>query len=151
MSSKKTITPEILDKMIEMRTQGATYPEIMNALGVTKERCMAYLKNIPIQFSAMEVNWRVAENEAVDILTHMGFSHIVNLNEVCNIAPYWDYYTELENNKWLIDVTINGQKSISAKQERCVDGYNHAILLKTDKEWILKEIIINSKMSCPII
>lgn len=57
----KTITPPILEEMIRMRTLGAKYPEIMEALGVSKERCMAYLKHIPVEPSAMEVNWRSAE------------------------------------------------------------------------------------------
>lgn len=147
------ITSDILTKMQEMREQGATYLEIQTALGVTKERCIAYLKNIPQlqRPAAMTVDWKIAEKESINILKQMGFSHIVNLNEICNIAPYWDYYAEKENNRWLIDVTINGQKSITAKQERCVDGYLHAILLKTSTQWKLIELKTEVKLTIPIL
>jgi hypothetical protein len=146
------VTQEILTRMKEMRMQGATYSEIQNTLGVSKGQCMTYLKDLVFDNPecAMTIDWKVAEDEAVGILTQMGYSHIVNLNEICNIAPYWDYYAEKENERWLIDVTINGQKSISAKQERCVEGYTHAILLKTATQWKLIELKAEVKQTIPI-
>ena len=151
MVRPKKITPDILKKMQEMRKQGATYSEIQTALGVTKERCMAYLKDIEpgSQDSAMTVDWQVAEAEAFPILEKMGFSHIVNLNEICNVAPYWDYYAEKGIERWLIDVTINGQKSMMAKQDRCVIGYNHAILLKNTTQWKLIELKAEVRSTIP--
>jgi hypothetical protein len=148
----RKITPDILKKMQEMRMQGATYSEIQLTLGVTKERCIAYLKDIEPcnQCSAMTIGWQIAEHEAVAILEKMGFSHIVNLNDICNVAPYWDYYCEKNTDRWLIDVTINGQKSLMAKQERCVDGYSHAILLKNPDQWKFIELKAEVKLTIPI-
>lgn len=139
----RKVTKEILNKMIEMRKSGSTYSEITRELGVTKERCIAYLKNIlPDEnyISAVSIDWEVAEREAKTILEKMGFSHIVDLNDICSFPPHWDYYAEKQDRKWLIDVTINTQKSIYDKSTRCVDEYSHAILLKTDFEWQLIEI-----------
>jgi hypothetical protein len=146
-----SITPEIKRRMVEMREGGATYPQIISELGVTKERCIAYLKNIiprENQMSAMSKEWQMAEKEARFILNEMGFSEIHNLNDLCSFPPYWDYLAKQNNQWWLIDVTINGQKSVAAKRDATVEGYNHAILLKSnDKEWKLIQIemkIINT-------
>jgi hypothetical protein len=132
------ITPDIKEKMVEMRTRGATYIEIQTALGVSKERCIAYLKDIPQtnQESAMEEDWKIAETEARQMLEKFGFKNIHNLNSICAFPPYWDYLAE-KDGWWLIDVTINGQKSIAAKRESLVDNYTHAILLKTNETWKL--------------
>ena len=135
----------IKKKMIEMRQGGATYPEIMDVTGVTKERCIAYLKDVipggsP---SALDVEWRIAENEGRKILTNMGFIAIHNLNDLCSFPPYWDYLAEKEGRYWLIDVTVNGQKSISAKRDAMVEGYENAILLKNDVSWKLIKFSMN--------
>ena len=142
-----TITPEIKQRMVEMRESGATYSQIISELGVTKERCIAYLKNIvprENQISAMSKEWQDAEKEAKFVLHEMQFSEIHNLNNLCSFPPYWDYLAKQNNEWWLIDVTINGQKSIAAKRDATVEGYNHAILLKSnDKEWKLIQIKLN--------
>jgi len=139
-----SITPEIKKRMVEMREGGATYPQIISELGVTKERCIAYLKDIiprENQISAMSREWKVAENEAESVLHEMGFSEIHNLNNLFSCPQYWDYLAKQNDQWWLIDVTINGQKSIAAKRDATVEGYNHAILLKSnDKEWKLIKI-----------
>jgi hypothetical protein len=137
------ITPEIQSQMIAMRKAGSTYSQICCSLGVKKERCIAYLKDISPDLSitsAMTNVWRNAEIEARAILVQMGFKNIHDLNEICSAAPSWDYLSEKESEWWLIDVTINGQKSLSAKQEWCVIGYRHAILLKNTNEWKLIEL-----------
>ncbi|MFA5745643.1 MAG: hypothetical protein WCX79_00195 [Candidatus Paceibacterota bacterium] len=138
------ITPEIKNRMIEMREGGATYPQIISELGVTKERCIAYLKDITPyenQISAMSKEWRTAEKEAESVLHGMGFSEIHNLNNLCSFPPYWDYLAKQNDRWWLIDVTINGQKSVAAKRDATVEGYDHAILLKfNNKEWKLIQI-----------
>ncbi len=144
---RKTITPDILKRMKDLRSAGATYAQICSTLGVTKERCVAYLKNVPTDSlqNALTAEWQTAEKEAITILEKMGFSHIVNLNEICNINPYWDYYCEKGIERWLIDVTINGQKSIAVKQDSCVEGYNHAILFKNTTQW--KLIILRAEVN----
>ena len=142
------ITPEIKNRMIEMRSNGATYSEIFSVLGVTKERCIAYLKDIPISgksISAIEKDWQIAENEARDVLSHMGFIYIHNLNSLCSFPPSWDYLARKSDQWWLIDVTVSGQKSIAAKRDAMVDGYEHAILLKqSDKSWKLIQIAMQT-------
>jgi len=139
-----SITPEIKKRMIEMREGGATYSQITSELGVTKERCIAYLKDIipnNNQISAMSKEWQSAEMEAKSVLHEMQFSEIHNLNDLCSFPPCWDYLAKCNNQWWLIDVTINGQKSIAAKRDVTVEGYNHAILLKfNNKEWKLIQI-----------
>jgi hypothetical protein len=137
------ITTEIKDKMVEMRKTGCTYSEICTSLGVTKERCIAYLKDIKLDRSvesALTNEWRRAELEAKDILLQMDFKNPHDLNLVCSFQPYWDYLVEKDGVWWLIDVTLNGQKTISSKTGVTVDGYEHAILLKTDSEWKLIKI-----------
>ena len=139
------ITEGIKAQMIEMRQSGSTYPEICTSLGVTKERCIAYLKDIPVDRNlkdALTNEWQQAETEAREILTQMGFCRIHNLNNICSCAPSWDYLADKENVSWLIDVTINGQKSIAAKREFMADGYEHAILLKTGTTWKLIKLFM---------
>ena len=134
------ITEDIKKEMIAMRQSGSTYAQICSSLGVSKERCIAYLKDIiPDRTitSAMTNEWRAAEDEAPEILKQMGFKNIHNLNAICSFAPSWDYLAEKECCWWLIDVTINGHKSISAKGGVAIEGYEHAILLKSDSEWKL--------------
>lgn len=147
------ITDEIKTRMVEMRKSGRTYTEICNELGVTKERCIAYLKDIkPDQnyISAISKDWMIAETEAPDILKKMGFSEIHNLNQLCSFPPFWDYLAKRDDKWWLIDVTINGQKSISAKRDAICEGYSHAILLKTDSEWKFIKISMNVENTIPI-
>jgi hypothetical protein len=142
------ITTEIKNKMIQMRESGATYSEITAALGVTKERCVAYLKDIKLNtqmVSAITKEWKQAELQAVDALDKMMFTDIHNLNAICSTISSWDYLAKRGNKWWLIDVTINGQKSIAAKRDVTVENYEHAILLKTDTEWKLIKIMMETE------
>jgi hypothetical protein len=137
------ITQEILERMREMRKSGSTYPEICDTLGVTKERCIAYLKNIkpdPSSIAASTKEWSDAEKQAKGILSRMRFKTIHNLNNLCSFPPCWDYLCEKNGEWWLIDVTINCQKSVASKRSVMAKGYNHAILLKTDSHWKLMRV-----------
>lgn len=150
------ITEDIKSKMIEMRKSGSTYSEIITALGVTKERCTAYLRDIPMDpasQSAIEREWQRAEDEAKEkVLPAMGYEDIHDLNSVCSFSPSWDILAREKETKkwWLIDVTINGQKGITAKRDVIVDGYEHAILLKTLHEWKLIRIAMDIKNAISI-
>jgi len=126
--------------MIEMRKNGATYPEIIEALGVTKWMCIQYLKNVEVEKRWVREEWQEAEAAAKHVLDQMGFSHILNLNEICSAAPSWDFYAAKGETGWLIDVTINGQKSVLDKHVHLVDGFNHAILYKKGSVWELIEV-----------
>jgi hypothetical protein len=142
------ITEEIKKRMIDMRESGSTYSEICETLGVTKERCIAYLKDIKpiiIKTDAMTKEWQRAEAESVDVLSKMGFVSIHNLNDLGSVQSAWDYLVQKSDDGrwWLIDVTINGQKSVSVKRDVTVDGYEHAILLKTNDQWKLIRITMN--------
>ena len=145
------ITEEIKLKMIEMRKSGATYPQICESLGVTKERCMAYLKDIKITTtqSAITNEWIQAESEAKNILAQMGFVHIHNLNEISSTIASWDYLALKGNQWWLLDVTVNSQKGVSVKKDVTVDGYEHAILLKNSKGWKLIKVIMDVEFEIP--
>ncbi len=86
----KRITEEIKDQMVRMRKGGSTYSQICASLGVTKERCMAYLKDIKpdrSMVSALTNEWTRAETVARGVLEEMGFSHIHNLNDICSSNP----------------------------------------------------------------
>ena len=135
------IGKELHDEMVEMRKRGSTYKEIMDTCHVSKWQCMNYLKEIKMDGLWITKEWEKAEFEAKQILTSMGFEHILNLNDICNVAPYWDYYAEKNEEKWLIDVTLNTQKSLMEKQSRGVNGFNLGVLYKTDQEWKLIKII----------
>jgi len=99
--------------------------------------------------SALTSEWTRAETVARGVIAEMGFSHIHNLNDICSSNPCWDYVAEKEGKSWLIDVTINGQKSISAKRDAIVDGYEHAILLLANNEWKLIRLTMNVEMILP--
>jgi hypothetical protein len=149
------ITEEIKTKMVELRKAGKTYREICEILGVKKERCIAYLKDIETSItatSAMTEEWKRAEQEANSVLENMDFSDIHDLNAICSSSPSWDMLAKKnETGKWwLIDVTINGQKSMAAKRDVIVDGYEHAILLKTESEWKLIKLTMNVEITVPI-
>ena len=135
----KLITQEIFNEMVRMRKEGKTHAEIMAELGVSKWACTNHLKGIePVQSWTKKV-WRAAEEEARKVLIEMGFTHIIDLNAVCNVAPFWDYAAELGEEKWLIDVTTNQYKSLAEKQSKGVEGFSLGILYK-DHEWRLIKI-----------
>jgi hypothetical protein len=137
---KMKITKQVYDRMVEMRKQGATYREIMSTCNVSKWACMNYLSKVKVEPSFVTTVWGKAEKQASAILTKNGFSHIVNLNEICSVAPYWDYYAERHSEKWLIDVTVDLTKSITEKQNRAVNGYRLGILYNESNKWRLLEI-----------
>jgi hypothetical protein len=134
------ITRSVHDQMVEMRKAGAPYPEIMAAFKVSKWACIAHLREVEIEGDWVSEEWQLAEEEAESVLESMGFSHILNLNKICNVAPYWDYFAEKDGEKWLVDVTVNTQKSLVEKQSRGVDGFLLGILYKNTTEWRLLKI-----------
>jgi len=136
---KGKITQEKLDRMTELRKKGMTYREITAETGASKWCCMRYLRHIKVDRNAVEIAWKKAEKEAVKVLEEEGFSHIVNLNEICP-SPYWDYYAERNNEKFLIDVTINQSKNLIDKALRKIEGFTHIILLKVNDKWKFIEI-----------
>jgi hypothetical protein len=147
------ITEEIKNKMIEMRRSGSTYSDICKTLGVKTERCRAYLRDInpdPALENAMTKEWELAEREGRGVLEKMGFSNIHNLNEICSVISAWDYLGCKNNEWWLVDVTINGQKSIAAKRDVSSEGYKHAILLKIDSGWKLIKISTTTELEIKI-
>jgi hypothetical protein len=144
------ITREMHDKMVEMRKAGAPYSEIQAAFKVSKWACINHLRDVEIDGSWVSDEWQQAEDEAESILESMGFSHILNLNKICNVAPYWDYFTEKDGDKWLIDVTVNTQKSLVEKQSRGVEGFNLGILYKNTHEWKLLKISAEVVSTKPI-
>ena len=133
------ITKEILGKMVEMRKVGATYGDIKAELGVSKWACIHYLRDVEVEKSEMEKEWRAVEAEAAQVLKKHGFERIIDLNTLCPSA-YWDYYAEKDGEKWLIDVTINSRKDVGQKIARMVEGHNAAILLKRESTWEFVEI-----------
>ncbi len=146
------ITEKIHNEMVEMRKNGSTYSDIMNKLNVSKWTCMNHLKGIKPEENWTRKEWQKAEIEARKVLESMGFNHILDLNEVCNVAPFWDYYAELEGGEqWLIDVTTNTQKSLAEKQSRGVKGFKLGILYRDLSEWrlirIASEVISTKKVN----
>ena len=135
----KKITEKIRNEMVELREKGASYRDIMKEVGVSKWSCINYLRDVKVDRSWIEKEWRKAEKDAEYKLKEMGFTHIVNLNDI-SPSPYWDYYCEKNNKKWLIDVTINQHKNLVDKALREVKGYEMAVLLKKDDGWKLLEI-----------
>ena len=127
-------TEKLYNEMVRMRKGGATYSEIQETLKVSKWQCMNYLKSVKVDKHFVQKEWEKAEEEANKVLIKTGYSHIVNLNNICP-SPYWDYYAEKNKEKWLIDVTINVRKNIVDKILHTVKGYEHAILLKQDDRW----------------
>ena len=130
----KKITKSQIDRMIEMRENGATYKQIMREVGVSNWACNNYLRDIETKRGFLETEWKKAEGEAHKILEKKGFENIINLNTICPTS-YWDYYATFKRQKWLVDVTINEQKSVIDKIFRRIEGFNHAILLKKDNNW----------------
>jgi len=140
----RKITESKMNRMIELRKKGYTYRQIMDDTGVSKSSCIQYLQNIRVEKSAIEIEWRKAEEEAYNILTKNGFSHIVNLNEICP-SPYWDYYAEKESKRFLIDVTINQGKNLINKALQRIGGYEHIVLLKVKGDWKFIEINVEER------
>lgn len=133
--------------MQKLRKKGTTYKEISNTLGVSKWACITYLKDIEIESSAIEKEWKKAEKDSVDFLAQKGFKEIHDLNKICP-TPYWDILAKRDNKWFLIDVTVSPRKQISGKIPYVVDNYNHAILFKninTNKWKFVKISFIEEK------
>jgi len=124
---KGKVTKELLEKMKADRQAGLTYKEIEEKHDVGRWTTLHYLKGIEPQKTLTSELWKDAEKKAVDYLTKQGFHHIINLNEI-SPQSYFDYYAEKDNDKWLIDATINESKDLVAKSMRLVKGFRCAIL-----------------------
>jgi hypothetical protein len=136
------ITKDVLDAMVAMRKKGVSYKNIGEKLGVSKWSCTQYLRNIEVDRSAIEIEWRQAEEEAASVLTKNGFTNLINLNTI-SPSPYWDYYAERLGNRYLIDVTINQHKNLVDKSLRTVDGFKHVVLLRESPDhWKFLEITL---------
>lgn len=138
------VTPELLEKMKRDRTLGATYKQIEQKYNVSRWVTIHYLKNIEIQQSVVDTLWKQAEKKGAEYLKENNFNHIIDLNKICP-QSYFDYYAEKEQDKWLIDVTINESKDLVAKSLKLVSGFRCAILyidhsLKNFKLVELKEV-----------
>lgn len=123
------ITSEILEKMKEMRRQGATYREIEDVLNVSRWACITYLKDVKPEEPAIIKEWKKAEEDAFSYLKEKGFTDLHNLNTI-SPSPYWDILARKNEEWWLIDVTISEGKKLGAKIPRLIDGYIHAILYR---------------------
>jgi len=139
MKRKITLSEELFHKMVDLRRNGATYPEIMQTLGVSKWKCMHYLKGIKIDKHFVQKEWEKAQEEGAKVLKDLNFSHILDLNKICP-SPYWDYYAEKDKDRWLIDVTIDKRKDMVGKVLHTLKSFKHAILLKEKKQWKLIEL-----------
>ena len=135
------VDPEVYKKIIEDRKKGATYSDIITKYGVGKWWCINHLREIK-PLVEKDTQWKQIEDEAQKVLEDMDFKHILNLNLVAN-CPYWDYYAEKNQEKWLFDVTINGQKNLIEKGLRLVEGFKSAVLIKRNEKWKLLEIKIS--------
>jgi len=137
---KGKVTSKLREEMINCRKEGMTYNQIMKKFNISKWTCINYLKGISPNIGYVEEKWKLAEREAEKILIKNGFSNILNLNKICP-SPYWDYYAEKNNKRWLIDVTINEKKSVVEKYSRVLKDFICAILHKDENEkWKLVKI-----------
>lgn len=136
------ITKEKADNIIAARKRGLSYKRLSEEFGISKWWCINNLRGIEIDKSWVEEQWRTAEKEAEEVLKKEGFYHILNLNLVCPNSPYWDYYAEKDNERWLFDVTINQSKNLVSKSLRAIDGFKMAVLIKDKDRWKLMEISV---------
>jgi len=130
-----------IEKMREMRRGGASYREIARKLDVSRWSCQRYLKEIKMDESWIAQKWKEAQEEAGRLLEEKGYENILDLNEI-SPSSHWDYYCTKNNEKWLIDVTINHSKNLVNKALRRVEGFEHAVLLKENGEWNMLKISI---------
>lgn len=136
---RKTTSEELFHKMVDLRKNGATYPEIMQTLGVSKWKCIHYLKGIKIDKHFVQKKWEKAQEEGAKVLISLGFNNILDLNKI-SPSPYWDYYAEKNKERWLIDVTIDKRKDVIGKVLHTLESFKHAILLKEKRHWKLIEL-----------
>jgi len=131
---ESTVTQEIFDSMVDLRQAGASYPEIMQTLAVSKWKCQHYLRGVKVDKHFVQKEWEKAERQAKEVLANLGFSHILDLNKI-SVSPHWDYYAEKGKQRWLVDVTIDKRKDVVGKILHTVGGLKHAILLKENDRW----------------
>jgi hypothetical protein len=137
----KMITKQKAKEIIADRKLGFSYKQLSEKHNVSKWWCIQHLKLVKPQKSWLEEKWKNAEKEAGEILKSKGFTHIINLNEIC-ASPYWDYYAEKDDERWLFDVTINQNKNLIEKGLHAIKGYSSAVLLKDNNDWKIMKIII---------
>lgn len=138
---RKGLSKEKVEKMKEMRLSGSSYREIARNLDVSRWSCQKYLRDIDVDESWIEKKWKEAQDEAGRILEKKGYENILDLNKITP-SSHWDYYCTKNDEKWLIDVTINHSKNLVDKALRRLEGFEHAVLLKENGEWNMLKINI---------
>jgi hypothetical protein len=135
------ITEELLNKLIEARKNGLSYTEIEKQFNVSRWVTIKYLKNINVEQSVSTSLWKKAEQKADFILKKYGFKDILDLNKI-SPNSYFDKLCFKNNEKWLVDVTINESKDLANKTLRVVEGFRCAILYINHNlnEWRLFEL-----------
>jgi len=136
------LSKEKVEKMKEMRKEGASYREIESALDVSRWSCQKYLQDIEVDESYIEKKWKEAQNQAREVLQERDFENILDLNKITSDA-HWDYYCTKKGKRWLIDVTINQEKNLVDKALRRVEGFKHGILLREDGSWKMLRIDVS--------
>jgi hypothetical protein len=135
----RRITEDTLNKMIAMRKSGSTYLEISNTLGVSKERCLNYLKDVEQTQNETESIDR--DTKIHDILKTFGFTGIINLKRVCS-QPYRSpisYGATLKEEPWLISLLTPPYYKKSV-QVSLTDGYISGILINDGDNWKLIKV-----------
>jgi len=134
----KKITKEILNNMVIDRKKGMTYSQIESKYNISRFTTIKYLRDIEIEYVHHDKQeWVIAEEEAEQVLKKKGFKNLINLNLICN-SPFWDYYAELNDERWLIDVTIDTNKNVIGKVKRIIKDFESAILFKNQNWKLIK-------------
>lgn len=135
------LSKEKVEKMKEMRRRGSSYRKITEKLNVSKWACQKYLIDIEVDKSWIEEKWKAAQDEAGRLLEEKGYENILDLNKI-SPSSHWDYYCTKNDERWLIDVTINSSKNLVDKALRRLEGFEHAVLLKENGKWTMLKINI---------
>lgn len=144
--TKRKVTQELLDQMIKARKNGATFAEIEVQFNVSRWTTTHYLQGMKTEEGIAEPLWKKAEKKAKEVLLENGFTDIIDLNVICPTG-YFDILATKNNEKWLLDVTINEAKDLAAKSMRIIPEYRCAILymshdLNSYRLMELKEVTI---------
>jgi hypothetical protein len=144
----RRITEDTLNKMIAMRKSGSTYAEIGNTLGVSKERCLNYLKDVEQTQNETENIDR--DTEVKTVLNTYGFTGIINLGTIVSL-PFRSpptYIATRGEESWSIIVIINPANKYPL-QVSLVDKYVNGVLIKEGSGWklikVTKTIMGNGK------
>ena len=138
---RRGLSKEKVEKMIEMRHTGSSYREIAKKIDVSKWACQKYLRDITVDEAWIDEKWKAAQEEAESLLEEKGYENILDLNKI-SPSSHWDYYCTKNDEKWLIDVTINQSKNLVDKALRRLEGFEHAVLLKDNGNWNMLKINI---------